>query len=195
MRPKSFDESEALHSAMFQFWESGFEGTSMQDLVDRMGISRQSLYDTYGNKRELFLAALNRYRESVISEHLRLIDEPSTAPSDALRAWFEHVLSRDLGSPVGCLMVRTATEYGIGDTEVGEFLADCVAEMHSALERLMRRGQATGEFDPTRPVDDLAGLVLSMGLGLHVLGRLPARVGALQPSVDAMLATLAGRRH
>lgn len=195
MRPKSFDESEALQSAMFQFWESGFEGSSMQDLVDRMGISRQSLYDTYGNKRELFLSALKRYREEIVHRHMALLEQGERTPTEALRAWFESTLECNDGSPLGCLVVRTATEYGIDDAELGAFLAECVGEMHAALIRLVQRGQASGEFDPSRSAEDLASTVVTLGLGLHVIRRLPAGARRLHPSVDSMLASLAGRRH
>ncbi len=85
MRPKTFDQTQALEAAMFQFWEAGFEGSSMQNLVDRMGISRQSLYDTYGNKRELFEAALKKYREEVIEPSLARLSDTTRTPTELIR--------------------------------------------------------------------------------------------------------------
>ena len=62
-RPKQFDRDEALERAMAVFWRRGYEGTSVRDLVEHMGINRGSLYDTFGDKRTLFLAAVDRYLE------------------------------------------------------------------------------------------------------------------------------------
>ncbi len=62
-RHKEFDQDEALQKAMEAFWARGYEATSMQDLVEHMGINRQSLYDTFGDKHSLFLKALDRYHE------------------------------------------------------------------------------------------------------------------------------------
>jgi len=62
-RTKQFNRQAALEDAMKVFWAKGFHGTSMQDLVDELGVNRQSLYDTFGGKHELFEAALERYRE------------------------------------------------------------------------------------------------------------------------------------
>ncbi|MEO8631551.1 MAG: helix-turn-helix domain-containing protein, partial [Betaproteobacteria bacterium] len=61
VKGKQFDKHEALDEAMHVFWEKGYHATSIQDLVDRLGVNRQSLYDTYGDKDRLFLAALTRY--------------------------------------------------------------------------------------------------------------------------------------
>jgi len=175
---------------MLQFWESGFEGSSMQNLVERMGISRQSLYDTYGNKRDLFEAALARYREQVIEPTIEALTETSRAPAQLVR---DHLLAiaegRD-GMPVGCLMVRTATEISVDDADIGRMVNECVTEVLEAMENVIRRGQQSGEFDPERSAHDLAASVIASGMGLHVMRRLPGQGRAVRPSVDALLAGL-----
>ena len=60
-RPRSFDQTEALDAAVLVFWEKGFDGASIEDLTTAMGISRPSLYATFGNKRSLFIEAIDRY--------------------------------------------------------------------------------------------------------------------------------------
>jgi len=194
MRPKTFDQTQALEAAMFQFWEAGYEGSSMQNLVDRMGISRQSLYDTYGNKRELFEAALQKYRDEVIAPSLVKLGDTSRAPTDLIR---DHLLSIAEGReemPVGCLLVRTATEIPVVDAEIGRLLNDCVTEAHQAIERVIRRGQESGEFDRKRSAHELAASVIASGMGLHVMRRLPRHGSAVRPSVDTMIAGLQGPR-
>ncbi|MDT8410581.1 MAG: TetR/AcrR family transcriptional regulator [Wenzhouxiangellaceae bacterium] len=190
MRPKTFDQSQALEAAMFQFWEAGYEGSSMQNLVDRMGISRQSLYDTFGNKRELFESALKRYREDVVESRLAIITDPALRPSEAIRNHLEVIASGVCDMPVGCLMVRTATEISTDDSEIGALLEECVHEVKRALVGVIERGQSLGEFDRSRSADELACSVIATGMGLHVLRRLPNTGKSLRPSIDGLLAGL-----
>ena len=151
---------------MIQFWESGYEGSSMQNLVDRMGISRQSLYDTYGNKRDLFEAALARYREEVIEPAVEALSDPSRTPADLIRDHLMAIAEGREGMPLGCLVVRTATEISVDDIEVGQMLNECVTEMLEAMESVIRRGQQRGDFDPQRSARDLAASVIASGMGL-----------------------------
>src|ERR1700748_2100418 len=78
-RTKDFDENEVLMKAMNLFWYKGYNGTSMQDLVDGLGISRSSLYDTYGDKHTLFIKALESYRESVSGKMCNIVTNAVSA--------------------------------------------------------------------------------------------------------------------
>ena len=69
-RSKEFDEKQALRKAMELFWQQGYEKTSMQELVDYMGIHRRSIYDTFGDKRTLFLSALSYYEELITTSRI-----------------------------------------------------------------------------------------------------------------------------
>lgn len=178
---------------MLQFWESGFEGSSMQDLVERMGISRQSLYDTYGNKRELFESALKRYREDVIEPKIAELLDPSRSPTEAIANHLRSIAEGCSEMPTGCLMVRTATEIPLDDAEIGRLLNQCVGAVFDALVQVFERGQASGEFDRTRSARELASSVIVSGVGLHVMRRLPDHGAAFRPSVDSLVAGLQGR--
>jgi len=190
MRPKTFDQTQALEAAMLQFWESGFEGSSMQNLVERMGISRQSLYDTYGNKRELFEAALKKYRDEIIEPKLEELMETSRSPSELIRRHLEWIANGTEQMPIGCLVVRTATEISVDDSEIGRLLDDCVKQARHAVQRTIERGQKTGEFDSGRSAADLASIVIASGMGLHVLRRLPDQGRSVRPSIDSILTGL-----
>lgn len=190
MRPKTFDQTQALEAAMLQFWESGFEGSSMQKLVDRMGISRQSLYDTYGNKRELFEAALKRYREEIIEPKLAQLDDTSRSPSELIRQHLESIANGSDRMPIGCLLVRTATEIPVHDSEIGRMLDDCVRMARQAIQRVIERGQRSGEFDSGRSAGDLAATVIATGMGLHVMRRLPNQGRDIRPSIDSIMTGL-----
>ena len=81
-RPKAFDVDQALERAMELFWRQGYLATSLPDLVEHMGIGRQSLYDTFGDKRQLFLQALDRYAAVMIGGALGRLEEPGASLDD-----------------------------------------------------------------------------------------------------------------
>jgi len=78
-RTKNFDESRVLDKALEVFWKKGFNATSIQDLVDHLGINRASIYDTYGDKHQLYLASLKRYRQQTSSWLLQQIRSEKSA--------------------------------------------------------------------------------------------------------------------
>src|SRR6185503_2842523 len=117
VRTKQFDKHTALDEAMELFWQRGYHATSIQDLVDHLGVNRQSLYDTYGGKEQLFLAALERYREIQAAPVRRLLERDGPVREilrDLFRSFVDGVLSED---SKGCFMVNTATEVA-GNNEV-----------------------------------------------------------------------------
>src|SRR5438034_827557 len=95
-RQKEFDRDEALQGAMEVFWSRGFEAASIQDLVGRMGINRQSLYDTFGDKHALYLEALDRYHEVEGRRLVELLDQPGSVKKCFSRL-FEEVVEKALG--------------------------------------------------------------------------------------------------
>ena len=118
-RSKSFDVNDALSRAVDVFWEQGYEGASMQDLLERMGISRQSLYDTFGDKRRLFLSSLQYYMDEYASMVYSELEAPG-ASMDAIRNFAQHAIE-SADSQVAhraCLMVNTVMEFGRKDEDV-----------------------------------------------------------------------------
>jgi TetR/AcrR family transcriptional repressor of nem operon len=190
MRPKSFDQSEALDAAMLLFWETGYEASSMQQLVDRMGISRQSLYDTYGNKRELFEAALKRYRNERIEPLIAEIRRPELAPIDALRYFLLGSADGSDDSPAGCLMVRTASSVPVEDSAIADFVAACIGDMRDVLRERIEQGQHSGDIVSERAAGDIAGEVIALGIGLQVMQRLPRLNASIRSSIETLLSTL-----
>src|ERR1700758_1767481 len=108
-RTKDFDEDEVLAKAMNLFWLKGYNATSMQDLVDGLGISRSSLYDTFGDKHALFVRSLENYRQGVALKMQNILNEAPTA-KDAVRGLLD-LTTRELLSDAehkGCFLVNAA---------------------------------------------------------------------------------------
>src|SRR3977135_2157179 len=110
-RHKEFDRAEALHKAMEVFWSRGYEAASIQDLIKHMGINRQSLYDTFGDKHALYLQALDRYREIESRKLLDLLERCGSVKR-ALRRLFARVVEGSLcaGERRGCFLGNAMSE-------------------------------------------------------------------------------------
>lgn len=111
-RPKQFDCDQALKRAMEVFWSRGYGGTSIQNLVSGMGVNRQSVYDTFGDKHALFLKSLDLYCEMQLIRYRELLDENSSAKA-SFRRLFESEADRILAKRgKGCLIGNSAVEFG-----------------------------------------------------------------------------------
>lgn len=162
----------------------------MQNLVNRMGISRQSLYDTYGNKRDLFEASLEKYRTDVIDPKLSALSDTSRSPTELIRSYLSSLVSDRAKMPVGCLLVRTATEISVEDQEIGRLLDEYVKASRRAIKRVVERGQSSGEFDPERSAGDLAAIVIAASMGLQVMRRLPNEGRHVIPAIESIMTGL-----
>jgi TetR/AcrR family transcriptional regulator, transcriptional repressor for nem operon len=139
VRTKQFDKHTALDEAMELFWQRGYHATSIQDLVDHLGVNRQSLYDTYGGKDQLFLAALERYREIQAAPVRRLLERDGPAREivrDFFRGYVEALLSEDCK---GCFMVNTATEVAGNNEVVAQVCSANARQFEATLSGLLVR--------------------------------------------------------
>jgi len=169
---KQFDVKETLSKAMEAFWSRGFVATSMQDLVDTMGINRASIYSTYGDKRTLFLQALNHYDETYRRSLLNQIRTENT-PRNAIMTLFEGVVHETLinGNRTGCLLVNTALELSPHDEEIAEVVARSLEETEEFFEDLVERAQELGEVPASIGPGETARGLMNLLLALRVLSR------------------------
>jgi len=168
---KTFETEDALGKAMAAFWARGYEATSMQDLVDCMGIGRGSLYAAFGDKRRLFLRALALYDD----RHRRRWTERLAAeisPRQAIIVSFEEVVSATLGGARdGCLLINTGLEMSPHDPEIAAVVGKALEEMEGFFRTMVQRGQAAGEIAPEIDADQAARGLLALLAGLRVLSR------------------------
>lgn len=190
-RTAAFDRETVLERAMHAFWRRGYDGTSIHDLVAATGINRASMYNSFGSKQALFLAAVDHYVERVNAERLALLQGDGPA-REALRRYFDSLIAFSVGEGrrLGCLLTNTAVELGPRDRDVERKLAGIFARVHSALEQLVRRGQAAGDIAPEKDPVALARFLLNTIHGLRVLARCQPDEAALRDVVAVALSVL-----
>ncbi len=169
---KRFDIDGALEKAMTAFWARGFEATSMQDLVECMGVNRGSLYATFGDKRSLFLAALRRYDQKMRQQLLSDLEAKSD-PREAIRKVFEAFATQTSdGRPSkGCFVTNSTLELAAHDREVREIVAEAQGQMEAFFARMIEKGKARGEIASRVKTDEVARGLLASLQGMIVLTR------------------------
>jgi TetR/AcrR family transcriptional repressor of nem operon len=180
---KQFDPVDVLDRAMGVFWERGYEATSIQDLVEATGLNRGSLYATFSDKKQLFLAVLAHYAERVGSPMMAELADPD--PRQAIERMFAAILRRtsDPTQPRGCLITNTALECpGSGD-DINRTIATWVSQQESALYHVLLRAQATGDLPRTQDCRALARFFVGIAQGLNVMHKAMADPAALQDMV------------
>ena len=168
---KQFNRNDVLDRAMAVFWRSGYQATSIQDLVDATGVNRGSLYTTFGNKRRLFLAVLDHYSERIASPIMAELKDPD--PRRAIEKMFESIIRRtsDSSWPRGCLNTNTSLECpGAGD-DIGRKIAELLGQQESAIYQVLRRAQTAGELDPRQDARALARFFVGVAQGLNVVNK------------------------
>jgi len=165
-RPRSFCPDEALNRALEVFWRKGYEGASISDLTEAMGINKPSLYATFGNKEELFHKALERYTTEKIAYFRDAIEAP-TARGVAERLLFGAVdMLTDPSHPVGCLVTKGAMTCGDEAPSVREKIdhirTDYETRMHARLERAKQDGELPPDADVVSLTQFLSTLIQGM---------------------------------
>ena len=153
---------------MTLFWEKGYGATSVQDLVDRMGVNRFSLYDTFGDKRALYLKALDRYRDQQVAAIVRPLEETPDGLA-ALTRYFEQL--EEAFSTRGCFMQQATLELAAVDVDVGERVQAYHVRHEKALHGALKRASAAGHLAGRRNLRDLARFLYAGAQGLIVMGR------------------------
>ena len=190
-RPKEFDPDEALDRAIQVFWQKGYDGTSIQDLVDRTGVNRFSLYKTFGDKRSLFLAACDRYRNVIVARHIDTL-ERSDAGLGAIRGFFGGLLDllTEQGRRWGCLMTNSVVEVAPHDEETAERGRAHLARLTDAFHAALVRARDQGEIAPGHDLRDDARYLTTGAQGLAVVAKVSTDTRALQGVVRTMLSSL-----
>lgn len=169
-RPREFDEEQVLTAAMDAFWKNGYEATSLSDLCDCTGLHKGSLYQTFGDKHQLFMRSLKHYVDCMVGDVMAAADA-SDSPLDNIRSALRTAVSR-AGEEQGCMMINSLVELAPHDPEVKAALKMVAEKELNMVAELVARAQQAGEIsDPRKPERIARQLMVTLaGLAATIKG-------------------------
>lgn len=189
-RPREFDETAAVESAMHAFWDRGYEATSTQDLCEATGLGRSSVYNTFTSKRALFERSLAHYSARGLAGRKALLDGPGTA-AERITAMVDALIEEELTEGRrGCLVVNTFAELGSPEDGVGAALENDTEKQLALLAECVREGVLDGSIRDGRATADVAEFLLSTISGLRVMSRRGASGDAMHAVADLALSAI-----
>jgi TetR/AcrR family transcriptional repressor of nem operon len=194
-RPRSFDEEEIVERARDLFWSRGYAATSVQDLVDDLGLRRASLYGAFGDKHGLYLRAVSCYIQRNRQKLEAQLRDGSVLP--ALRRFLTEpaALTGVSGrhSPRGCLVGNTTAELVPGDDDAKALVAAAYDGFVEVVSEALRRGQASGEVATTATPEAQALLLQMVFQGAALVARAGIERKRLNQSIDVLIDSLRQR--
>ncbi|MDA1090095.1 MAG: TetR/AcrR family transcriptional regulator [Proteobacteria bacterium] len=171
-RPREFDTTEALSQAMQVFWTKGYEATSLCDLLDAMGLSKSSFYDTFGCKHEVFLATIEHYKKTMTAQFSGVAGLDSPARK-LIESMFDRAVNRmaEAGGQRGCYLNNCAVEVALHDPKAAKLIDGGISLMEDAFFSLVLRGQSEGDIATDKDARALARFLTSSLNGLLVIGK------------------------
>lgn len=195
VRQREFDKETALAAAMEQFWEKGYEATSLSDLTSRMGIQRPSLYAAFGDKRELFEAALRAYTHRHASSiRTKLHNRPSA--KEAIHGVFEDIVSEGYGKDGdnqgsrGCFCINTMVELAPHDVKFEVLTREHQMYLSALFQETIERGVRSGELEPAANAKALAQTLVVSLIGLTVMLKSQPDRSFVENTVETTLSLL-----
>lgn len=190
-RPQEFEASKALRSAMRVFWSKGYEAASLNDILTATGLSKSSLYATFGGKRELFLAAFAAYRRERLLRLESALNNGQPA-RQAIEEFFRQSVAR-VKVPehaYGCMTVNEAVELAPHDVDIQQLVSQDFQAVEEAFAGAILRGQADGSIASDKDAHQLARFLVVSLHGLKVMARARSERALLDDTVTVMLSAL-----
>ena len=191
-RPKEFNPDDAIEKAMQVFWHKGYEATSMEDLLEAMDLNRGSLYDTFGDKRQLFLKVIDRYCTTFASSKFSLLDQPGPA-LPTLRRFINGMIEGGLADPQrrGCLIANTVMELSPHENEIAGTLRQALKMVEDTFFNVLARAKQQGELKNDKDPRALARFLTTMMQGTIVMIKAGASADVVKQTVETALSILA----
>jgi len=189
-RPLAFDRDHALESAMHLFWRQGYNTTSLPQLLSAMGISRSSLYPVFGDKRQLFIEALNLFskRNNAILEDA--YDDNN--PLEAVRTFFIKTVKQNTKTRLsrGCMMINSILELADVDPELNKHATRCLTKTEKYFKHCFNQAQKLDQLDASYSPEHLAKMIMNLNQGLNVSSRKNSSREEMTRIVDTTLKLL-----
>ncbi len=187
---KQFDPQEALGKAMKLFWAKGYAATGLAELQEQMGIGRKSLYDTFGNKRQLFIKTLQLYSDSVVRRIFRELNMEGSPLGNVRRLMRALQEQHSMPESMGCLLGVSMAQFRTNDAEMAKVLRHHIERIEQAFYKTFKRAQDVGELDENTNIRDLARLFMGIAQGLALIGRVQDAPAVPRSIVNAALTML-----
>jgi len=190
-RPKEFNPDDALDKAMQVFWHKGYEATSMGDLLGAMNLNRGSLYDTFGDKRTLFLKVMDRYCTTCVGPKFSLLDQPGPA-LPTLRQFINDMTQGGLADPQrrGCFISNTVMELSPHEKEIAGTLRQALKLAEDAFFKILTRAKEQGELKDDKDPRALARFLITMMQGTVVMIKAGTSAGVVKQTAETALSIL-----
>ena len=170
-RTEDFNRDQVLDKAQDVFWKKGFNGTSMQDLVDSTGLNRSSIYNSFGSKMELYQLTLKRYQnesKGLFEKAKERSDNPLETIGRVFVFLVQDILKDTEGK--GCMLINCGTEMGNQNVQLEQWLDGNRESMLDAFKELVEEGQKKGLIRRDKDSEDLGHYLISSFQGLRVSG-------------------------
>lgn len=192
-RKKNYDRGTLTEKAMEIFRDHGFAGTSTQMLVDGLGVNRFSLYAEFGNKQQLFEAALELYNQNVVERNFGPLEAPAAGVKE-ISALLDFFASSSQGpaSGRGCLLCNTAVEFGPVDSTGAEFTQRYFERLSKAFYMALSNSDSKGELRDSVAIHEEADFFTASTLGLFVMIRAKASPKIIKNATKTAIAHLEG---
>lgn len=184
---RRFDEGAVLDRIVEAFWRGGYEGTSVDDLVAATGLKRGSLYNAFGDKEAMFLAALDRYAGRLMDPVRQALADPNPRRglADVMEAYI--ALMEDQSCPRGCLAVGACAELGGRDDALGRRVAAELVQAEVDLTAAIARWQSAGRLRSDRDPRQLARFLASLVQGMATVHKATGDAGAIRDAASVGL--------
>ena len=192
---KQFDQNDALKKALEVFWDKGYEATSMQDLVAHMGINRASMYDTFGNKYELFKQSLHAYCQQSLVNIKQVLEAPGSPLQNIVRYYQMLGSSEGIVRHHGCFINNTAVELGPHKPEIADHIRQHWSEVEAIFKSTLDRAVEQGELKADTDTAALARLFNTLVQGLAVSSKVRVSSEHLASVVGAVFTMIKSSQH
>lgn len=184
-RPFQFDKDNVLNKAMLLFWENGYSNTSFENIIERLELSRSSIYNSFGDKRTLFIESLKFY---INNESKSLISSLNKLPPtcESIRIILQEIVYANLYGkhPKGCLVVNTAIEFANHDKEIRQIIENNAKEVVSAFSYFIMEGQKNGSINNLINAEALAISLFHQITALRVTGKILSDKSFFETTID-----------
>lgn len=189
-RNKEFNQDEVLDKAIQLFWEKGYNACSMQDVVDGLGLSRSSIYDTFTDKKNLFLESLKKYQEDYTSIVINMLRDSSDIRKTIEDIFYSIVRDVEKCSQKGCFMTNSTIELAHTDEEISQIINGNKQQIELALENALQKGQDLGQISQKNNSKVLAKYLYSNLAGLRVITKNKTHSDEIKEIINLIMQTL-----